>query len=273
MVKNKKVLLHILLWSVGILFFLPIYWLFVSSLKSDSEITRFPPTFWPEDFVWSNFPEIWDMLNFGQTFLNSVIVSTSTTILIVLFSTMAGYAFSKKKFLGQNKMFIILIGTMTVPPTVLLLPLYFIITNLGMYDTLIGLILPFSVTVFGIFFTKQYIDDLPTEMLESARIDGCGEFRMFFQIVMPLIKPALTTLTIVMFVQNWNSFTVPLVLIQSEENYTIPLRLAILSQQNVAVPWSQILAANVLSVLPVLIVFLGLQKQFIKGLMSGSVKG
>lgn len=271
--KKKKILPHILLWGIGILFFIPIYWMFVSSLKSNGEITRFPPTLWPHHIVWSNFPKIWDVMNFGQTILNSLIVSVSVTVLIVLFSTMAGYAFSKKEFLGRNTVFLILIGTMTVPPTVLLLPLYFIITKMGMYDSLTGLILPFSVTVFGIFFTKQYIDDLPTDMLQSARIDGCGEFRIFFQIVLPLIKPALTTLTIITFVQNWNSFTVPLVLIQSEDKYTIPLRLALFASQNKATPWSSILAANVISIIPVLVVFLSLQKQFIKGLMAGSVKG
>lgn len=271
--KNNKSILTIVLWVTGFLFFLPIYWLVVSSFKSDAEITQFPPTYWPKEFVWSNYPQIWDLLNFGQTMFNSIIVSISTTVLIVIFSTMAGYAFSKKRFLGKNTLFLILIGTMTVPPTVLLLPLYFIISKMGMYDTLTGLILPFSVTVFGIFFTKQYIDDVPTELLEAARIDGCGEFRIFFQMVVPLIKPAVTTLTIIMFVQNWNSFTMPLVLLQSEDKFTIPLRLAMLAQQNVAVPWSHILAANVISLLPVVIIFLSLQKQFITGLMAGSVKG
>ncbi len=166
-----------------------------------------------------------------------------------------------------------MIATMTVPPTVLLLPLYFIITKMGIYDSLISLIVPFSVTVFGIFFTKQYIDDVPTEMLEAARIDGSGEFRLFYQIVLPLIKPAIITLIIVEFVHNWNSFTMPLVLLQSEDKFTIPLRLALLAQESIAIPWSRILAANVLSLIPVLILFLSVQKQFVKGLMAGAVKG
>lgn len=272
--KNRKnTSLYVVMWLMGILFFVPIYWLLISSVKSDSEITLIPPTFWPKHFVWSNFPDIWQALDFGRTLSNSLIVSASTTVLIVIFSTMAGYAFSKKKFVGKNIIFLVLIGTMTVPPTVLLLPLYFIITKMGMYDTLTGLILPFSVTVFGIFFTKQYIDDIPNELLESARIDGCGEFRIFFQIVVPLIKPAVTTLAIIEFVRNWNSFTVPLVLIQTESKYTLPLKLGLLKQENVAVPWSQILAANVLASLPVIILFLLLQRQFIKGLMAGAVKG
>ncbi|MED4602836.1 carbohydrate ABC transporter permease [Paenibacillus validus] len=270
---KKNWLSSIVLWALGLIFFLPLYWLFVSSLKSDSEITRFPPTFWPEHLEWSNYPEIWEALKFGTTFMNSMIVTISTTALIVIFTSMAGYAFAKKQFFGKNVLFIALIATMTVPPTVLLLPLYFIITKMGIYDSLISLIVPFSVTVFGIFFTKQYIDDVPTEMLEAARIDGSGEFRLFYQIVLPLIKPAIITLIIVEFVHNWNSFTMPLVLLQSEDKFTIPLRLALLAQESIAIPWSRILAANVLSLIPVLILFLSVQKQFVKGLMAGAVKG
>ncbi|MFW5436746.1 carbohydrate ABC transporter permease [Paenibacillus apiarius] len=271
--KMKKWLPTITLWAVGILFLIPIYWLVASSLKSDAEITMFPPTFWPKEMVWSNFPEIWNMLKFDQTFINSLIVTVPTVLLTVLFSSMAGYAFSKKRFFGRDTMFVILIATMTVPPTVLLLPLYFIITKLGMFDSLLALIIPFSVTVFAIFFTKQYIDDIPDEMLEAAKIDGAGDFRTFFQLVFPLIKPALVALIIIDFVQNWNSFTMPLVLLQSESKFTLPLKLALIAQDSVAVPWSKILAANVLSLLPVLAVFLSMQKQFVSGLMAGAVKG
>lgn len=271
--KYKKLIPTAILWAVGILFLLPIYWLVISSLKGDAEITRFPPTFWPQEMIWSNFPEIWKLLNFNQTFMNSLIVTVPTVFLTVLFSSMAGFAFSKKRFFGRNTLFVILIATMTVPPTVLLLPLYFIITKLGMFDSLIALIIPFSVTVFAIFFTKQYIDDIPDEMLEAAKIDGSGDFRTFFQIIIPLIKPALVALIIIDFVQNWNSFTMPLVLLQSESKFTLPLKLALMTQDTVAVPWSKILAANVLSLLPVIAVFLAMQKQFVSGLMAGAVKG
>ena len=263
----------VVLWGIGVLFLLPLYWLFVSSLKSDAEITRFPPTFWPETFVWSNFPEIWKQLHFHVSFLNSLTVTVPTVILTVLFSSMAGFAFSKKRFLGRNALFYLLIATMTVPPTVLLLPLYFIIMKFGMFDKLIGLILPFSATVFAIFFTKQYIDDIPNELLEAAKVDGSGDFRTFFTIIIPLIRPALTALIIIDAVQNWNSFTMPLVLLQSESNYTIPQKLALITQDTVSTPWSKILAANLLSMLPVLALFLAMQKHFVEGLMAGSVKG
>jgi multiple sugar transport system permease protein/alpha-1,4-digalacturonate transport system permease protein len=271
--KSKNLLLTFILWAIGILFLLPIYWVVVSSLKSDAEITRFPPTFFPESLVWQNYPDIWSRLKISITFTNSFIGAVPTVALTVLFSSMAGYAFSKKRFLGRDAMFTGLIATMIVPPTVLLLPLYFIITKLGMFDSLLSLILPFSVTVFAIFFTKQYIDDIPDEMLEAAKMDGSGDFRTFTQIIIPLIRPALTTLVIIDFVQNWNSFTMPLVMLQSESKYTLPLKLAMMVQNTDSVPWSKILAANVLSLLPALAVFLLLQKQFINGLMAGAVKG
>lgn len=271
--KQKNLLPTVMLWAIGIVFLIPIYWVLVSSLKGDAEITRLPPTFFPETFIWGNYPDIWSKLKFGVTFTNSLIVSVPTVALTVLFSSMAGYALSKKRFLGRNVIFASLIATMIVPPTVLLLPLYFIITKLGMFDSLSGLIFPFSVSVFAIFFMKQFIDDIPDEMLEAAKIDGSGDFRTFTQIIIPLIRPAITALIIIDFVQNWNSFTMPLVLLQSEENYTLPLKLAMMLQNSDNVPWSKILAANVLSLLPALVVFLVLQKQFVNGLMAGAVKG
>ncbi|EOD01810.1 carbohydrate ABC transporter permease [Caldisalinibacter kiritimatiensis] len=271
--KKRDLIIKVVLYALTILFLIPIYWLIVSSLKTDSEITRFPPTFWPEIMNIKNFPYVWKYLHFTKTFMNSIIVSISTTILIVIFSTMAGYAFAKKEFVGRKFLMTVLIGTMTIPATVLLLPLFFIITKLGMYDKLISLIFPFGVTVFGIFFMKQYIEDIPDALIEAARIDGCGEFRIFFTIILPLLKPAITSLTIIEFVNNWNSFTMPLVLLKTPEKFTLPLRLGMLAKETVAVPWSQIMAANVLTVIPVVIVFLLLQKYFIKGIMSGSVKG
>lgn len=271
--QKKGIVVQGVLWLLCFVFLLPLYWLFISSVKSDSEITRFPPTFWPREFHWENFALIWDRLDFARAFFNSAMVSVSATILIAAFGTMAGYALSKKHIFGKNVLFMVLVATMTVPPPALLLPLYFIIIKLGMYDSLVSLVLPFSVTVFAIFFMKQYIDDIPDELLEASRIDGCNEFRIFFQIVLPLIKPAVTTLVIIEFVNNWNSFTMPLVLLQSEEKYTLPLKLAMLSSETVAIPWSQILAANLLTIIPVVVLFLALQRYFVKGIMEGAVKG
>lgn len=268
----KKKSAAIFLYALSAIFMIPIYWLVTSSLKTNIEITRMPPTFWPEQLVFENFFDVIQRFDFARTFLNSTIVSTSTTLLIVVFSTMAGYAFAKKKFVGKNFLMIMLIGTLTIPATVLLLPLFFTITRIGLYDNLLALILPFGVTVFGIFFMKQYIEDIPDSLIEAARIDGCSEFRIFFSIIVPLTKPAIASLTIIEFVNNWNSFTMPLVLLRSPDNFTLPLRIGLLAKDTVAVPWASLMAANVLTVLPVVIIFLFMQRFFIKGI-SGSVKG
>lgn len=274
MVKNlKKRSIAFCLYILSAIFMIPIYWLITSSLKTNIEITRIPPTFWPEQLAFENFIDVIQRLDFARTFLNSSIVSISATLLIVTFSTMAGYAFAKKKFLGKNFLMMMLIGTMTIPATVLLLPLFFVITKIGLYDNLLALILPFGVTIFGIFFMKQYIEDIPDSLIEAARIDGCGEFRIFFSIIVPLIKPAITSLVIIEFVNNWNSFTMPLVLLRSPDNFTLPLRIGLLAKDTVAVPWASLMAGNVLTVLPVVIAFLFMQRFFIKGILGGSVKG
>ena len=270
---KTKIIKLTFIYIITIIFLIPLYWLIISSLKTDSEITRFPPTFFPKVFSFKNFPNVWRYLHFTRTFYNSLIVTAPTTILIVLFSSMAGYAFAKLRFLGKNILLLLLIGSMTIPPAALLLPLFFIITKMGMYDKLISLILPFGVTVFGVFFMKQSIEQVPNSILYSAKIDGCGEFGVFFRIILPILKPSLTSLVIIEFVNNWNSFTMPLVLLKTNEKFTIPLRLGMLSQETVSVPWSQIMAANVLVVIPIIIIFLILQRFFVSGIMRGALKG
>lgn len=261
------------LWLFVIAFVLPLYWLFTSSVKTDQEITQFPPTIWPHHVVWSNFIKAWQVLHFGTALMNTLLVCLTVTSLIVVFATLAGYAFSKKNFYGKNVLLMFLVGTMVVPPTVLLLPLYFVITKLGMYDSLVALVLPFSITVFSILFMKQYMDEIPDDLLEAAKIDGASDWAIFTKIILPLIGPAAASVFLIEFVNNWNSFTMPLVLLQNPQKFTISLRLGELVSQNVAVPWSSIMAGNVLTVLPVLVIFLLLQKYFIRGIMAGAVKG
>lgn len=272
-VRIKNIGKYLIIFIITIIFLSPMYWLIVCSLKTDSEITRLPLTFFPKKIELRNFMWVMEYLHFGQSFFNSFIVSVSATILIVIFASMSGFAFSKLHFFGKNIFYNLLIGTMIIPPAVLLLPLFFIITKVGFYDNLIGLVIPFSVTVFGIIFMKQNISTIPDNIFESAKVDGCSEFQMFVKIVLPVMKPALVSLSIIEFINNWNSFTMPLVLLKSSSKFTIPLRLGMLSQENVAVPWSQIMAANVIVIIPVIVIFLLLQRFFVYNIMEGSIKG
>lgn len=271
--RPKIIFLNLLLAIITLLFLIPVYWLIVSSFKTGAEVTAIPISFFPREITFDNFYYVWKFLKFNQTFLNTVFVCIPVTFLIVVFSTMAGYALAKKNFPGKNIMMTVLISTMVIPATVLLLPLFFIINDFGMYDTLTGLVIPFSVTVFGIFFMKQYISDIPDEIIKAASIDGANEFQIFTRIILPLSKPGIMTLAIIEFVNNWNSFTMPLVLINSPDKYTLPLKLAQLVQSQESLNWAQIMTANLLTIIPVVVVFLLLQKYIIKGVMAGAVKG
>ena len=270
--KKYQIQAYIFIGFIALIFLLPLYWLIVSSIKPDVEILKTPLSFVPIKVTIEHYLNAWKRLDYIRTFGNSLIVSTATTILIILFSTMAGYVISKKEFAGKKMILSTVIATMIVPPTVLILPNFFIIDRLGMADSLTGLILPFGVTSFGIFFMKQYMDDIPTSVIESARIDGCGDFRILFQIIFPLIIPGVATLGLIEFVNNWNSFVMPLVLLKTESKFVLPLKLAALSTATDVPSWGLILAGNVLTIMPIVILFLLLQKFFIKGIMDGAVK-
>lgn len=255
------------------LFALPLYWLAASSFMSSAEITASARPLFPRAFKLDNYFFVFDFLKFRRTFLNSAFTSLATTAFILATASMAGYAFAKKRFAGSKLLMGLLVGTMAVPPTVLLLPLFFVINRVGLYDNLWGLILPFSVTVFGIYFMRQYISDIPDALLESARIDGASEYATFTRIVMPLLTPAYVSLAIIEFVNNWNSFTMPLVLLKTPDRFTLPLMLGLLSQKTVEMDWGHVMAANVLTILPVFVIYVALQRYIVKGIMQGAVKG
>ena len=256
---------------VAALMVLPLYWMFTSAFKTDAEITRRTPTLWPEKWVWGNFSETWS--SFVRPCLNSLVVSAVCTGLIVLLSTLAGYALAKKRFLGRGAFFTILVGTMLIPPSVLIVPLYCVISAIGLADTLTGLVLPFAVTAFGIFLMRQFAAEIPDSLLESARVDGWGEAMIFWRVVLPLLKPAMAVLAIIEFVNNWNSFAVPFVLISSPEKRTLQLALADLRMAYEITPWSQVMAASVITVLPILVLFLFFQRGIIRHIMRGAIKG
>ena len=262
---EKRFLTVAALIIIAALCLLPIYWMVVSAFKTEAEITAPSPTFFPRRPTLQNFRAIWR--SFGRPCLNSLIVSVSCTVLIVLFSTMAGYVLAKRRFAGRRTFFAIIIGAMLIPPSILIVPLFCIITAIGLHDTLIGLILPFAVTAFGIFLMRQFAAEIPDELIESAQIDGCSEWAIFRHIIVPFMKPAMIVLAIIEFVNNWNSFTVPLVLINSPHKETLQLVLANLRRASDTTPWSQVMAATVLTVLPVVALFLIFQRGIMRSIM------
>lgn len=273
--KNKKRNIgnYIIMIVILLIFIIPLYWLLAGSFKSNFEFNLPNPTLFPKKFQFDNYSIAWTQLGFKQAFLNSTVVTVATTVLNMITGTLAGYVLSKKKIPGGKIILAMIVSVLIVPPAVLMLPLYFIIVKMGFYDSLLAIIIPFAANSFTIYFMKQYIDDIPNDILEAARIDGIGETGLLTKIIIPLTTPALVTVGLINFVGNWNSFTMPLVLLRSNEKFTLPVKQALMSRATDVNQWTLILAATVLSIVPVLIVFIISQKYFVKGIMEGAVKG
>jgi ABC-type glycerol-3-phosphate transport system permease component len=253
---------------------LPFVWMILSSIKNNAEIFRYPPTFLPENLILDNFTKLFAMWPFGSWYINSVLVATLGTTAVLFFSSLAGFGFAKYNFKGRTLMFGILIGSTMIPFQLILIPLFVQVSRLGMINSYAGLIIPGMAPALGIFLMKQFMSSIPNELLDSARIDGCSEFGIYWNIIVPLIRPAMGTLAIITFLGSWNSFLWPLVILRSDAMMTLPIGLARLTEN---VPgktrdFGVIMAAATLVSVPVIAVFMAMQRQFISGLLSGSVK-
>ena len=250
----------------------PFIWMLLSSVKSDGEIRRVPPTWWPETATLDNFRELFARMDFPQFFTNSVVVATAVTIGNLLFCSMLGYVLAKSEFAGRALLFRLVLGTLMIPGMVTLVPLFVLVANMGLVNTYWGLILPFLAGPFGVFLMRQFILGIPDELIDAARVDGASELRIFLQVVMPLCKPPLATLAILTFLGSWNNFLWPLVVATSEDKYTLPVALALYSVGQNQTQYGLLLAGAVVIVVPVLIVFLALQRYFVQGIAMTGIK-
>jgi len=250
----------------------PFVWMLLSSFKPEAEIRANPPTWWPQTFTLENFTELFTRLDFPQFFTNSAIVAVFVTLGNLVFCSMLGYAFAKIDFWGRDWLFRIVLGTMMIPGIVMLVPLFVLVSRLGLVNTYAGLILPFLAGPFGVFLMRQFISSLPDELIDAGRIDGAGEFRIFAQIILPLCKPALATLGILTFLGSWNNFLWPLVVASGEDKYTLPVALALYSVGQNENNYGLMLAGAVAVVAPVVVVFLILQKHIIQGIATSGIK-
>ena len=255
----------------AVLMVLPFYWLLIATTYGAQDIFSTPPHFLPGPAFVDNFVGLFRDTLFGRAMVNSMLVSTTYTALGLVVCTAAGYAFAKFKFRGQNVMFGTLLVTLALPSQVTLVPLFQIMVTLGWLDSYQALILPNLALPFGIFLMRQTMSAIPDEMIQAARIDGASEFRVFMQIVVPTVRPALSALAIFLFLAQWNDFVYPLVVLRTPEAYTVPVALA--SLQGIGTTdYGQLLMGTMLSMLPVLILFLFLQRQFVAGILAGAVK-
>jgi len=250
----------------------PLVWMVLSSVKPEGEIRRFPPTLFPEQFTTSNYTRLFDSLNFPQFFLNSVVVAVAVTAGSVLFSAMVGYALAKIDFPGRRLLFLLVMGTLMVPGMVTFVPLFVLVANLDLINTYAALILPFLAAPFGVFLMRQFMLDVPDELLDAARVDGAGEFRTFFRIVLPQTRPALATLGILTFLGSWNNFLWPLVAVQSADMYTLPVALALYTVGQNTVQYGLMVAGATVIVVPILVVFLFLQRHIVQGISTTGLK-
>lgn len=270
--KALRFTLYLALIVTSLTMLVPFYWMVCTSLKVQANIFTSPPQWLPKNWVFQNYIKLWTVLPFDKFFFNSVIVAVAITLANIFFDTLAAYAFAKLSFPGRDVIFLIFLVTLMVPFQVNIIPLYKIMGLFGWIDTYWGLIVPTITSAFGVFLMRQYIQSIPNELLDAARMDGCSEFKIFWRIVAPLSKPGVATLTIFTFMGAWNSFLWPLIITSSMDMRTLPVGLALLQSKH-TIPWPLIMAGATISALPMVVVFLLMQRKFIEGLTAGAVKG
>ena len=257
---------------IALLSLAPLAWMVSVSFMPRGEASHFPPPLLPSSITTHNYHELFARTGMGGNFANSLLVSVAITLGSLLLNTLAGYAFAKLRFKGRDRTFRTLLAALVIPAQVAMMPLFLLLKQIGLVNTYLGAIVPGMAAIFGIFLVRQYARSIPDELLEAARIDGAGEWRIFFQIVLPALKPILVTLSIFSFLGAWNDFMWPLIVLSDESLQTLPVALASLSREHVT-DYELMMAGSVVTVLPVLLLFLVLQRYYLQGLLLGSVKG
>lgn len=270
--KPKVTVSYVVLWIFIIACLIPLYVMIIGSLKPNTALFAIPPDLNPFELITKNYEYVFTKLKLFQWYGNSLFISGMIALLTVFVSSLAGYAFAKKRFAGQKVWFAILLATMMLPRQILLVPNFIVAKSLGLNDSLMGVVLTSLNVAFGVFLCKQFMSTLPNEMMEAAQIDGCGDFRTFIRIVFPLSMPVMGALAIFSFIAGWNDFLWQYVMLTEKSLRTMPIAIAFLSQEKIAYVGYQ-MAGAALCAIPMIIVFLIFQKYFIKGITVGAVKG
>jgi multiple sugar transport system permease protein len=265
------VLLHLALTAATALALFPLAWMLSVSFMPADEAARLPPPLWPEHPTLDHYRTLFARLDVARYALNSFGIAAAVTALSLLFNALAGYAFAKLRFAGRERLFALLLAAMVIPGQVAMLPMFLMLKGLGLVNTFGGVIVPGLASIFGIFLIRQYALSIPDSLLDAARIDGASEFRIFFFLVLPLCRPVLVTLAIFTFMGTWNDFMWPLIILTGSERYTLPVALANLMGEHVQ-DTELMMAGAVLTVLPVVVLFLVLQRHYVAGLVLGGVK-
>ncbi len=266
-------LMYGLLIAVSAFMILPFIWMVSTSLKPADEIFAIPPIIISPNSSLNAYVYLQEQYNILGIVWNTFVVAFSATMLRLFFCALGGYGFAKFKFPGQGALFAFLLGTMVIPSVVTLVPVYIIMRDLKWIDTFWPLIIPGAANAFGIFFMRQYIMSVSNELMDAARIDGAGEFTIFWRIILPIIAPGLTSLGLIFFMGSWNDFLGPLIYLKSPEHFTLPLIIRSLVGPVGRTVYDVQMATSVISLIPLLIIFLIFQRRFVEGITAGAIKG
>ncbi|GAB3288768.1 carbohydrate ABC transporter permease [Pseudoclavibacter terrae] len=270
-VTSTDALRVVILITFALLALIPIVWLLLGSFKTQPELAAGASTLFPSSWSFTNYTEALTRFSFGSYLLNSVVVTVAATVLTLAVNSMAAYGLAKYNFRGKTFLFIVTLATIMIPLQVILIPVYQVVASLGLVNSLWGLIIPAAATPTGVFILRQYMLSIPDELIEAARIDGAGEFRIFASIVLPICRPALAVVAILSVMWRWNDFLWPLIVAQSESVYTLPVALARFNAEE-TVPFNLILAMSVVSILPIVVLFLFFQRQVTTGIANTGLK-
>lgn len=251
---------------------LPLVWILTTSFKTTADINAFPPALLPRDFTTANYSGITDQLAFGRLLVNTVIFAGGVTVLALAFDSMAAYALARIDFRGRSLVLVAILATLMVPFQATLVPVYRLVNELGLVNTFPGMILPRAADAFGIFLLRQFFLSIPRDLDSAARVDGAGEFRIFRSIVLPNAKPALLTLALFVFMNNWNDLLWPLVFTTDDDMRTLTAGLALLTGKFGVVDHGLVMAGSVISMAPLIVLFLLVQRRFIEGISTTGIK-
>ena len=260
-----------LLFLISFIGLLPFYWMLSCSFKTNDNMFLMPLQWFPNPVNWNAYGDAWKAQDFTRYFLNTTFIAVAITVGNLLLASLAGYSLSKFRYVGRGVLFILILSTMMLPLEVTMVPLFLIVKKFGWPNTYEGLIVPFIVDGFGVFLMRQYLKGIPNELIEAARIDGASELRIYWQIVMPLCKPALAALGVFTFREAWDMYIWPLIIVTKDSLRTLPISIS-LFMSSFGTSWDQLMAVAAIGTLPMVLLFFFLQRSFIKGIAISGLK-
>ncbi|WP_426777716.1 carbohydrate ABC transporter permease [Lusitaniella coriacea] len=265
--------MYLFLGAIALVMLFPLFWLIGTALKSPEEnIFSFPPQIFPQHPTFNNFIAVWETVPFGRYIFNSVFVALLSVAFNLLFCSLAAYPLARLEFRGRDLIFALIVSTLMIPFQIVMIPLYVLIVQLGLKNTYLGIIFPSLASAFGIFLLRQAFQGVPKELEEAARMDGCSELGLWWHIMLPAVRPALTTLAIFVFIGSWSDFLWPLIVTDRPDYYTLPLGVAALAS-TFSLDWRLLAAGSVISIAPVLLLFAFVQRYIIPTDAGSGVKG